>query len=641
MKAKVRVLHIDDNIHDRKLVKDALQKEHDGFQVAEADSREKFENYLAEQNFDIVLSDFNILGFDGLQVLQAVKELKPDLPVIIVTGTGSEEIAIQAMKMGAADYVIKSVKHIQGLAPTIKTVLDNKRINKERINALAALRESEELHRSIYDNSSVAILLTSPDGRIFAANNFACQLFGMTEAEVCKAGRDGLVDPFSPNLAILLEEREKTGRAKGELTFVKKDGTRFQAEVSSVVFQDKDCKQKTSMVIRDLTEQKEAEEKLLLAKEKAEESDRLKTAFLQNISHEIRTPMNAIVGFAGVINEPDLPPEKRQRFADIIVQSSNQLLSIITDIVNIATIEAGQEKVHEKEVNLNSLFRLLYDQFNAIAQKQNILFAYKTGLPDMEALILTDRNKLSETLANLISNALKFTRQGSIIFGYQLKADYLEFYVEDTGIGIPSEMHGEIFKRFRQVETSTNREYGGSGLGLSISKAYVELLGGKIWVNSQPGKGAVFYFTIPYKKTYSGSLPNKQSSNSIKEKSERATTLLIAEDEDSNFALLEALLSESGMNILRATNGNEAVSLCKLNPEIDLVLMDMKMPEMDGYEATRQIKKIRPDLPVIAQTAHTTGNNKKKAFECGCSDFISKPFNKRLLLSKIKEQLSK
>jgi PAS domain S-box-containing protein len=417
METKVRVLHIDDNIHDRKLVKDALQKEHDGFEVTEADSREKFEKYLAEQHFDIVLSDFNILGFDGLQVLEVVKELKPNLPVIIVTGTGSEEIAIQAMRMGAADYVIKSVKHIQGLAPTIKTVLENRRINEERINALADLRESEELHRSIYDNSSVAILLTSPDGSIFAANNFACQLFGMTEAEVCKAGRDGLVDPLSPNLAMLLEERDKTGRAKGELTFVKKDGTNFQAEVSSVVFRDKDCKQKTSMVIRDLTEQKQAEEKLVIAKEKAEESDRLKTAFLQNISHEIRTPMNAIVGFSAIINEPDLQPEKRQRFTDIIIQSTNQLLSIITDIVNIATIDAGQEKVREKEVNLNSLCRLLYEQFNSVLQKQSISFAYKTGLPDMEALIITDRNKLSETLTNLISNAQNLPGRGQSFLG--------------------------------------------------------------------------------------------------------------------------------------------------------------------------------------------------------------------------------
>jgi CheY-like chemotaxis protein len=215
----------------------------------------------------------------------------------------------------------------------------------------------------------------------------------------------------------------------------------------------------------------------------------------------------------------------------------------------------------------------------------------------------------------------------------------LEFYVEDTGIGIPSEMHTEIFKRFRQVETSTNRQYGGSGLGLSISKAYIELLGGKIWVNSHPGKGTVFFFTIPYKKAHSGYLLNNQPNDKVKEKFERATTLLIAEDEDSNFILLEALLSESGITILRATNGTEAVSLCKLNPEIDLVLMDIKMPEMDGYEATRQIKKIRPDLPVIAQTAYTTNSNKKKAFECGCSDFISKPFKKEPLISKIREQL--
>ncbi len=262
MAKKIRILHVDDNHYDRQLVKDAIQKEHDEFEVVEADSRKSFEKCLSEGDFDLVLSDFNILGFDGLQVLQVVKEKYPDLPVIIVTGTGSEEIAIQAMKMGAADYVIKSVHHIQGLVPTIQLVLGHKKIQVENKRTQIALKESEELYRSIYENTSVAILLTAEDGRILSANDFACGLFNMTEEEIRRAGRTGLIDYTDRNAAVLLKDRIRSGRGMGEITFVKKDGSKFKGEVSSVIFLDKEGHERISMVIRDLTEQKIAEEDL-------------------------------------------------------------------------------------------------------------------------------------------------------------------------------------------------------------------------------------------------------------------------------------------------------------------------------------------------------------------------------------------
>ena len=284
---------------------------------------------------------------------------------------------------------------------------------------------------------------------------------------------------------------------------------------------------------------------------------------------------------------------------------------------------------------------MLFEQYSLSAQKKNILFSYKTPFPDDEAIITTDDTKFIEILSNLIDNAIKFTKQGSINFGYQLKENYLECYVEDTGIGILPEMHNEIFKRFRQVETTAARNYGGSGLGLSISQAYVELLGGKIWVKSEPGKGSIFYFTIPYKREISNDITQKQFINKLQIELKKSKQLLVAEDEDSNFMLMEELLSDLNLNIIRAINGVEAVEICKSNPEIDLVLMDLKMPEMDGYEATKQIKKIRPKLPVIAQTAYTTDNDKNKAMECGCVDFITKPINQQILITKIREHLEK
>jgi PAS domain S-box-containing protein len=249
---------------------------------------------------------------------------------------------------------------------------------------------------------------------------------------------------------------------------------------------------------RDITERKRAEAELIKAKEKAEESDRLKTAFLHNVSHEIRTPMNAIIGFSALLNEPDTTETERRQFIDIIFQSGSQLLSIINDIVDIANIESGQVKVNIREMNLNSSLKSLDEQFSYREQADVITINLNIGLPDDKSLILTDSTKLIQILSNLINNATKFTKEGQIDFGYKLKDGLLEFFVKDTGIGIPPEHHKKIFERFFQVDNLISRKFGGTGLGLSICKAYVELLGGKIWVISRPGEGTDFRFTIPY-----------------------------------------------------------------------------------------------------------------------------------------------
>jgi PAS domain S-box-containing protein len=277
-----------------------------------------------------------------------------------------------------------------------------------------------------------------------------------------------------------------------------KDGRVFERYSQPQLIEDKIAGRVWSF--RDVTERRLSELALLKAKEIAEENDRLKTAFLHNISHEIRTPMNAILGFSEILNTTELLPEKRKYFTQLIVQSGNQLQSIISDIIDIATIEAGQVKINEDPINLNGTLKTICEQLKFREHSKNIAIRFKKYLPDAEAGILTDETKLIEILTNLIGNALKFTEQGSIEFGYKVKNDFIEFYVKDTGIGIPTEMHEEIFKRFRQLESSSTRQYGGSGLGLSISKSYVEILGGKIWLKSELGKGSTFYFTIPYSK---------------------------------------------------------------------------------------------------------------------------------------------
>jgi len=258
---------------------------------------------------------------------------------------------------------------------------------------------------------------------------------------------------------------------------------------------------------RDITSRKKAEAEIIAAKEKAEESDRLKTAFLHNVSHEIRTPMNAIMGFSTLLNDPGLTVSDRSQFTEIISQSGNQLLSIINDIVDLASIESGQMKINIRKININSALRSLCEQFSYKEKPQKIILGVRIPLPDDEAEIMTDGTKLVQILSNLVNNAFKFTVNGRIDFGYEMKEEFLEFFVKDTGIGIPPEYHSRIFERFYQVDNTVSRQYTGTGLGLSICKAYVELLGGTIWLNSKPGEGTTFYFTIPYIK--SGRITNK------------------------------------------------------------------------------------------------------------------------------------
>jgi PAS domain S-box-containing protein len=432
------------------------------------------------------------------------------------------------------------------------------------------------------------------------------------------------------NQAILLAI-ETGGLLNYELRIVTPTGRIKNCKsTAKVFFNKKRIATRMSGTFTDITEQVRIKNELISAKEKAEESDRLKTAFLNNISHEIRTPMNAIVGFSGFLNDPGLLPAKREHFTDMIIQSSNQLLSIITDIISIATIEAGQERIFEMEIKLNATFKFLYAHFIEKAQQKKIALQFETPLPDDDDKIVTDKTKLESILMNLIGNALKFTRSGHVNCGYQIKDSFIEFYIEDTGIGIAPDMHDEIFKRFRQVEITANRKFDGSGLGLSISKAYVELLGGKIWLTSECGKGSTFYFTIPFHKMAPYDVA--VSPSGVVTNSANPITILIAEDEDSNFIILLEMLSDTKINILRAETGLEAVNICKSNPNISIVLMDIKMPEMDGLEATREIKAFNPTLPIVAQTAYSFPEEKNQAFRAGCDLFLPKPIRKDELL---------
>jgi PAS domain S-box-containing protein len=373
--------------------------------------------------------------------------------------------------------------------------------------------------------------------------------------------------------------------------------------------------------IQDITEKKIYERNLQNALRKAEQSDKLKTAFLNNLSHEIRTPLNAIVGFSEILNQERHSPDRIRYLTGVIAKSSDQLMAIIENIINISTIDTGQTEVFEIETNIDALFIQLHDKFRKSARVKDIELHSFCDVSGGNSIVMTDEGKVRSVLTHLIDNAIKFTDKGKVEFGCSLNGDFLQFYVSDTGIGIEPSFHTSVFERFGQVEIELSRKRGGIGLGLPISRHFVETLQGVLWLESVPGEGTTVYFTIPWK-------PLKVAKKETTEKllARKEFKLLVAEDEESNFFLIHEMLSGMNLDILHAWNGRQAVEMVEKNKRIDLVLMDIKMPVMGGFEAASLIKELRPEIPVVALTAHALQGDREKALNAGFDDYISKPF---------------
>lgn len=386
----------------------------------------------------------------------------------------------------------------------------------------------------------------------------------------------------------------------------------------------------------DITHKKATENELLKAKYKAEESDRLKSAFLSNMSHEIRTPMNGILGFIDLLKEPELNLAKQRYYIDIVKRSGERLLDTINDIIELSKIEAGESPLQIVDVNIDDLLQFFQVFFMPQAEKKGLILRNATASSDYKTIAKTDNSKLESILINLIKNAIKFTPSGNIEFGYAIERNKLHFFVKDSGIGIPEDKLDIIFERFMQLNLKFNRGHEGSGLGLSIAKAYSEMLGGKIWVTSEVGKGSTFHFTIDYKPLTNKKIEiySHNSKDNFKETGDVEFLILVAEDEEVNYLLMEQFLIGMNLKLIHAENGKAAVETCKANPDIALILMDIKMPVMDGFAAATQIRKFRPNLPIIAQTAYAL-THEIKEFDRFFDDYVIKPINKTKLIQKI------
>jgi signal transduction histidine kinase/ligand-binding sensor domain-containing protein/CheY-like chemotaxis protein len=380
---------------------------------------------------------------------------------------------------------------------------------------------------------------------------------------------------------------------------------------------------------------------LEIAKNKAEESDLLKSAFLANMSHEIRTPMNAIIGFSNLLNDQDIEREHKVELTNLIKKNSNSLLNLIDDIIDISKIEAGQLDLNEKACSVNQIFKDLLMEFeDNIISNERVKLKVGDDLLFNHLELKTDPYRLHQILKNLISNGLKFTESGIVEFGYRTGKDEIQFFVKDTGIGISQEQQDQIFTRFNKIEDNKKKIYRGAGLGLTITKNLVEMMGGKIFVESELEKGSTFKFDIPFKPVES-SLKEEPKIKKGRYKYDWANkTILVAEDEESNFKFLEMIIRKTSAELLWAKTGQQAIDICRANDKIDLILMDIKMPEMDGLEAIRKLRAKQTKTPIIVQSAYSMPEDQNESFDAGANEFISKPIGTEKLLSVINKYLS-
>jgi PAS domain S-box-containing protein len=592
--------------------------------------------YTKEELLKLSLKDF-IEDLSDNHIVDSIKRLTREKQFT------TEQVFVSKYGKKTPMETVSQLVTLQGKHVILSTARD---VTERKHAQLAIVQSERRLKKMIY-KSPLPVVITDDKRDIEYFNDKFIELFGYTLNDI-KTSEDWYNSCYpdseyremvkeSWRKAILKAKEEKTDIEKQEFHVTTKNGEKRHCEFFMVPLDTS-----SMIIINDITDITNTQYELLKAKEKAEESDRLKSAFLANMSHEIRTPMNGIIGFADMLRKPGKSEEQHNTYVDIIYKSSNQLLKIINDILDISKLDAGQTIVKETQCSINVILDELHMQFSKenIADEE-IEFRVSKTLANEKTLVITEERKLRQVLSNLLNNAFKFTSSGSIEFGYQLiNNDFLEFYVKDTGIGIQKEKQNIIFERFRQVEESFTRKYGGTGLGLAISKGFVELMGGKIRMETQEDKGTTFYFTIPYKpvdKTYKAEVKKKKK----KDYKWDDKLILVVEDDETNYKYIEAALKPTKVKILHTISGNKAIELSLRNPTINLVLMDLRLPDINGLEATQSIKKMRDNLPIIAQTANAFREDRNKSFEAGCDDFIAKPFDEKKLLDTINKYFKK
>jgi len=516
-------------------------------------------------------------------------------------------------------------------------------LNDELKYSLIKISESEDKFKTIANQSIDAIVLTDFLGNLVFVNPAFCKLISYSELELSNIKLHDIVSEedfkkyFNLELNLLVNNPIR-------LNLKQKNNEELTTEIVRTII-NLDNKTLILSTIRNISEQIKKESELITAKEKAEESDRLKTEFIHNLSHEIRTPMNGILGFSDLLSRPNLSFEKQQQYINIVQNSGKILLQTIDDILEISRLDTHQVLLNEKPTCLNYILLELFTTYESKAKYNKIPLYLKKALSDNESIFIADEIKIKAIVRNLLENAFKFTQTGYVEFGYKLllinSKQWVQIYVKDTGIGIKKEKHEIIFERFTQADNNLDFNVGGLGLGLAIARENATIMGGTITLESENNEGSTFYLTIPYKQSefaYKNSLLDVLSA-----KNQNKIKILIVEDEEINYFYLETIFLgdfDDKFLVLHARNGKEAIIICEELDDIKLVLMDLKMPILNGFEATKAIKAKQPNLPIIAQTAYSTSAEKAKALEAGCNDFVSKPIKEEVIKKIIQKYIA-
>jgi len=743
-RTKLSILCLEDSKIDADLIYERLIGEGYAMQFDIVSTELEFISKLRETNYDLILSDYNMPGFNGLAALKHASFVCPEVPFICISGTIGDDTAVELLKQGASDYVLKDrlarlpfaiqralkdvhekeaftkneqkfknlvENSLNGIFTTniegellfanpalcemmeygsfeefkqfgvnrsykntedrvnfierlriekrvsnhelilitkngneidiiISAYLEEDRITGTLINVTEYKLAENELRKlsQAVEQSPVCVLITDLEGKIVYGNPKVCELSGYSSEELLGQNPRIFQSGQTPEKTYeILWDTIIAGKTwQGEFLNKKKNGELFWEFASiSPIIDTNGLITNFLAVKEDITERKKMIDRLEEAKTKAEAGDRLKTAFIHNISHEMRTPLNGILGFSGLITQPDLSAEEKARYSDVINVSSARLLNTVTNYMDISMIESRNMEFHLKLFDFLPELHTMLERFQPLCAVKSLIIQLQIPPETGNTRIISDAELFRKILGHLLDNAIKFSHRGMIVFGFTKKRDAFEFFVKDDGTGISKEAQSRIFENFVQEEVLSTRGYEGSGLGLSIAQGMVQLLGGKIRVESEKGQGSVFFFTLPYDlASISTTIPEETVNRVVHAEN---LSILIADDDESNLLYLETILKGGNLTLFLARDGKEAVEQCYAHPEISLVLMDLKMPLMDGLEATGEIKLIRENLPVIAITAYAMATDEKKAREAGCDDYIAKPFQRDVLLRKLRK----